>query len=101
VLYVIGLLAVVAAHKNKEFYYYYYYYYCCCCCCFVFPGLPRIQLKKIKIGGGPRDSVEIRSSSWSAKVCTGLLYVFSQTEGTKGAVSANPALSQSTERRNF
>jgi hypothetical protein len=30
--------------------------------------------KKIKICGGPRDSVKIRSSSWSAKVCPGLLY---------------------------
>jgi hypothetical protein len=31
--------------------------------------------KKIKICGGPQDSVKIRSSSWSAKVCPGRLYM--------------------------
>jgi hypothetical protein len=55
-------------------YYYYYYYYCIC------PGFSRIgPTTKIKIKlicGGPRDSVIIRSSSWSAKVCPGLLYTF-------------------------
>jgi hypothetical protein len=30
--------------------------------------------KQIKICGGPRDSGKIRRSSWSAKVCPGLLY---------------------------
>jgi hypothetical protein len=30
--------------------------------------------KNIKICGGPQDSVTIRSSSWSAKVCLGLIY---------------------------
>jgi hypothetical protein len=39
----------------------YYCYYC------VFPGFSRIQLTN-KICGG-NCSVEIRSSSWSAKVC--------------------------------
>jgi hypothetical protein len=32
----------------------------------------RYTTTKIKICGGQRDSVEIRSSSWSAKVCPGL-----------------------------
>jgi hypothetical protein len=43
------------------------YYYCC-----VFPGFYRIQLTN-KICGG-NCSVEIRSSSWSPKVCPGLAY---------------------------
>jgi hypothetical protein len=30
--------------------------------------------EKNKICAGPRDSVKIRSSSWSAKVCPGLVY---------------------------
>jgi hypothetical protein len=46
--------------------YYYYYYYIS----WVFP----YTTKKNKICGGPRDSVKIRSSSWSAKVCPGLMY---------------------------
>jgi hypothetical protein len=53
----------------RYYYYYYYYYYYC-----IFPGVSRIQLKKIKICGGPRDSGKIRSSSWSAEVCPGLTY---------------------------
>jgi hypothetical protein len=47
---------------------FYYYYYC------LLSVISRIQLKKIKICGEPRDSVKIRSSSWSAEVSPGLLY---------------------------
>jgi hypothetical protein len=38
--------------------------------------------KKIKICGGPRDSVKIGSSSWSAKVCPVLLYSYVQKRMT-------------------
>jgi hypothetical protein len=39
-----------------------------------FLGFP-YTTKQNKICGGPRDSGKIRSSSWSAKFCPGLLYV--------------------------
>jgi hypothetical protein len=40
---------------------------------YIFWVLP-YTTKKIKICGGPRDSGKIRSSSWSAKDCPGLVY---------------------------
>jgi hypothetical protein len=52
-----------------------YYYYC------IFPGFSRIQLKNIKICGGPRDSVKLIRSSWSAKVCPGVVYNAGLSEG--------------------
>jgi hypothetical protein len=70
-----------------RYYYYYYYYYhhhhhhC------IFPGVFRIQLKKIKICGGARDYGKITSSSWSAKVCPGLRYgnkTYSNDVSTEG-----------------
>jgi hypothetical protein len=43
------------------------------CISWVFPH----TTKKIKIRGGPWDSVETVSSSWSGKVCPGLAYLVS------------------------